>query len=115
MNHPLSPSGPHRIKDIAITPVAFRDPPLLNAVGVHEPFALRAIVEITTDTGFSGLGETYGDAPHLSRLQLAAEALAGTDVFNINEMRQAGHQSPQRGHHRRRPRDVWNGDRLQHP
>ena len=88
MNHPLSPAGPHRIKDIAITPVAFKDPPLLNAVGVHEPFALRAIVEVTTDTGISGLGETYGDAPHLKRLQLAAEALAGTDVFNINEMRQ---------------------------
>jgi glucarate dehydratase len=88
VNHPLNPTGPHRIKDIAITPVAFKDPPLLNAVGVHEPFALRAIVEITTDAGVSGLGETYGDAPHLSRLQLAAEALAGTDVFNINEMRQ---------------------------
>jgi glucarate dehydratase len=88
VNHPLSPTGPHRIKDIAITPVAFKDPPLLNAVGVHEPFALRAIVEITTEAGISGLGETYGDAPHLSRLQLAAEALAGTDVFNINEMRQ---------------------------
>ncbi|MBT2521986.1 glucarate dehydratase [Arthrobacter sp. ISL-28] len=88
VNHPLSPIGPHRIKDIAVTPVAFKDPPLLNAVGVHEPFALRAIVEITTDAGTSGLGETYGDAPHLSRLQLAAEALAGTDVFNINEMRQ---------------------------
>jgi glucarate dehydratase len=88
VNRPLSPAGPHRIKDIAITPVAFKDPPLLNAVGVHEPFALRAIVEVTTDTGISGLGETYGDAPHLKRLQLAAEALAGTDVFNINEMRQ---------------------------
>nr|WP_260680940.1 glucarate dehydratase family protein [Arthrobacter sp. KBS0703] len=88
MNRPLSPTGPHRIKDIAITPVAFKDPPLLNAVGVHEPFALRAIVEITTDTGISGLGETYGDAPHISRLKLAAAALAGTDVFNINEMRQ---------------------------
>jgi len=88
VNHPLSPTGPHRIKDIAITPVAFKDPPLLNAVGVHEPFALRAIVEITTDTGISGLGETYGDAPHLNRLKLAADALAGTDVFNINEMRQ---------------------------
>jgi glucarate dehydratase len=88
VNRPLSPTGPHRIKDIAITPVAFKDPPLLNAVGVHEPFALRAIVEITTDTGISGLGETYGDAPHISRLKLAAAALAGTDVFNINEMRQ---------------------------
>lgn len=87
MNHTASPTGPHRINNIVITPVAFKDPPLLNAVGVHEPFALRAIVEVTTDTGISGLGETYGDAPHLQRLNLAAQALAGADVFNINEMR----------------------------
>jgi glucarate dehydratase len=87
VNHALNPTGPHRIKDITITPVAFKDPPLLNAVGVHEPFALRAIVEVTTDSGISGLGETYGDAPHLNRLKLAARALAGTDVFDINGMR----------------------------
>jgi glucarate dehydratase len=87
VNHPASPAGPHRIKDITITPVAFKDPPLLNAVGVHEPLALRAILEVTTDTGISGLGETYGDAPHLERLRLAARALAGADVFNINDMR----------------------------
>lgn len=82
-----TPAGPHRIKDITVTPVAFKDPPLLNAVGVHEPFALRAVVEVTTDSGVTGLGETYGDAPHLERLRLAAAALPGTDVFNINSMR----------------------------
>ena len=88
MNQPLLPAaGQHRIKDIVITPVAFKDPPLLNAVGVHEPFALRAIVEVTTDSGVLGLGETYGDAPHLERLRIAAQALAGADVFNINDMR----------------------------
>ena len=30
-----------RIARVTITPVAFRDPPLLNAVGIHEPYALR--------------------------------------------------------------------------
>ena len=35
-----------RIQAVEITPVAFRDPALLNAVGVHEPYALRAIVEV---------------------------------------------------------------------
>nr|WTB29433.1 hypothetical protein OG781_07915 [Streptomyces sp. NBC_00830] len=34
-----------RIHSVKITPVAFRDPALLNAVGVHEPYALRAIVD----------------------------------------------------------------------
>jgi glucarate dehydratase len=76
-----------RITGISITPVAFKDPPLLNTVGVHEPFALRAIVEVQTDVGVSGFGETYGDAGHLARLQLAAAALPGTDVFNINALR----------------------------
>jgi glucarate dehydratase len=88
VNEPLLPAaGQHRIKDIVITPVAFKDPPLLNAVGVHEPFALRTVVEVTTHSGILGLGETYGDAPHLERLRLAARALAGADVFNINDLR----------------------------
>ena len=34
-----------RITKVTVTPVAFADPPLLNAVGVHEPFALRAIID----------------------------------------------------------------------
>lgn len=76
----------HRIASVNITPVAFRDPPLLNAVGVHEPFALRAIIEVVTDSGFTGLGETYGDAAHLVRLRNAANALIGVDVFDTNGM-----------------------------
>ena len=79
--------GQATITGVTITPVAFRDPPLLNTVGVHEPFALRAIVEVLTDAGVSGFGETYGDAGHLARLQLAADAVTGVDVFNVNTLR----------------------------
>jgi len=76
----------HRIQDVHITPVAFRDPPLLNTVGVHEPFALRAIVEVVTDSGVSGLGESYGDAKHLARLRAAAAVLTGVDVWHTQEI-----------------------------
>jgi glucarate dehydratase len=76
----------HRIQDVHITPVAFRDPPLLNTVGVHEPFALRAIVEVVTDSGVSGLGESYGDAKHLARLRAAAAELTGVDVWHTQEI-----------------------------
>lgn len=79
--------GQVSVTGVTITPVAFKDPPLLNTVGVHEPFALRAIVEVHTDSGISGVGETYGDAGHLARLELAATVLPGTDVFNTNEIR----------------------------
>ena len=44
-------------------------------------------MEVLTDAGVSGFGETYGDAGHLARLRLAAAALHGTDIFNINELR----------------------------
>ncbi|TDV43584.1 glucarate dehydratase family protein [Actinophytocola oryzae] len=75
-----------RIDEVHITPVAFRDPPLLNAVGVHEPFALRSVVEVVAEDGTYGLGESYGDARHLARLRVAAEALRGVDVWHVHEL-----------------------------
>ncbi|YCK41370.1 enolase C-terminal domain-like protein [Actinomadura sp. ATCC 39365] len=74
------------IRQIHVTPVAFRDPPLLNAAGVHEPWALRTIVEIVTDEGISGLGETYGDLGHLTKVRECAQVLLGLDVHATNEM-----------------------------
>jgi len=78
-----------RITGARITPVAFVDPPLLNTVGVHQPFALRAIIQLDTDAGLVGLGETYADTRHLARLQAAADAITGLDVFALNAIRAA--------------------------
>ncbi|WP_392668224.1 glucarate dehydratase family protein [Streptomyces sp. LN785] len=75
-----------RIHAVRITPVAFRDPALLNAVGVHEPYALRAIVEVDTGEGLVGLGETYADEGHLRRLRAAADAITGMDVYALGAM-----------------------------
>ena len=75
-----------RITNVVVTPVAFRDPPLLNAVGVHEPFAIRSIIEVDTDAGIVGLGESYGDLGHLERLRIVGDALRGVEVFATNQM-----------------------------
>jgi glucarate dehydratase len=77
-----------RISRVTITPVAFRDPPLLNAVGVHEPFALRSIIELHTDDGLVGLGESYGDAGHLERLRRVGDTLVGLDPFHTHRVRE---------------------------
>ena len=53
-----------RISRVVVTPVAFADPPLLNVVGVHQSWALRAIVEVHTDSGLLGLGEGRLDRQH---------------------------------------------------
>jgi glucarate dehydratase len=78
---------PIRITGARITPVAFVDPPLLNTVGVHQPYALRAIIQLDTDAGLVGLGETYADTAHLDRLEAAAQAIVGQDVFSLNVIR----------------------------
>ncbi len=81
------------IKEIIITPVAFHDMPLLNSVGVHEPFALRSIIEVVTDAGVYGLGESYGDDAHLERLGRAARAIQALSpsisVYNVNAIYRA--------------------------
>ena len=69
---------------MSVTPVAFEDPPLLNVVGVHQPYALRAIVRVRTDSGSVGLGETYGDEAHLARLAAVGRAVLGHDVYDLN-------------------------------
>lgn len=78
---------PSTITDIRITPVAFADPPLLNSVGVHEPYALRSVIELETASGTIGLGESYGDAKHLQRLDRAAHSILGLDADNVSHLR----------------------------
>jgi len=75
-----------RISAVTVTPVAFADPPLLNSVGVHEPFALRAVVEVSTDEGLAGLGETYADERHLAALRAAADAIVGADPYHTEQI-----------------------------
>lgn len=75
-----------RITQVRITPVAFRDGPLLNAAGIHEPWALRAILELETSDGRVGVSETYGDAPMLAVLEQAREQVLGLSPFALNRM-----------------------------
>ncbi|WP_044872674.1 glucarate dehydratase family protein [Pseudomonas sp. LFM046] len=76
-----------KIKRVRVTPIAFRDAPLLNASGIHEPFALRSIIEVESDSGFIGLGESYGDEPVLAVLQAMQDSLVGLDPFDLNGLR----------------------------
>lgn len=73
-----------RIADIRVTPIAFRDPPLLNNGGCHEPFALRSIIEVECEDGTIGLGESYGSKPVLEGLAALAPRLTGMDVTDLN-------------------------------
>ncbi len=73
-----------KISHIHITPVAVPDPPLLNAAGLHAPYALRLIVEIVSADGISGWGEIPGGEATRAAMELAAEHLLGMDPWRLN-------------------------------
>lgn len=70
-----------------ITPIAVVDPPLLNAAGLHAPYALRTIVELVTDDGISGISEIPGNSGIDAALNDSRDLLIGKDVFQLNEIR----------------------------
>lgn len=84
---PLSPlsAAPNgrdlTIKDLRITPIALPDPPLLAAGGCHGPYFLRNIIELETDSGIVGLGETHGGAHVAAELEQCKGHCVGNSVF----------------------------------
>ncbi len=73
-----------KIIDMHVTPIAVGDPPLLNAAGLHAPYALRTIIEIVTDDNIYGLGEVPGSVATTQALEAAREVVIGQDPFQLN-------------------------------
>ncbi len=78
-----------KITEMHVTPIAITDPPLLNAAGLHAPYALRAIVEIVTDDNIYGLGEVPGNIDTIKALEEAREVIIGQDPFQLNAIQLA--------------------------
>jgi glucarate dehydratase len=49
-----------KIREMRVTPVAIADPPLRSSYGLHQPYALRTILEFESEDGVVGISETYG-------------------------------------------------------
>jgi len=78
-----------KISKVNITPIAIIDPPLLNAAGLHAPYALRTIIEVVTDDNIVGLGEVPGSVSTTSALEEAREVIIGQDPFQLNQIQAA--------------------------
>jgi glucarate dehydratase len=70
-----------RIKRVKTTPVALPDPPILAASGCHGPYFLRSIVEVETDEGIVGVGESYGGEKTLAEFDQCRDAVVGQSAF----------------------------------
>jgi glucarate dehydratase len=72
------------VDQVRLTPILIADPPLLNTQGVHQPYTPRLIVEVITQGGVVGVGETYGDGKYLELAKPLAEALPGRRITDVN-------------------------------
>jgi glucarate dehydratase len=77
------------ITDMHVTPIAITDPPLLNAGGLHAPYALRIIVELVTNDNIYGLGEIPGSEESRRALEAIRESIIGMDPFQLNAIEAA--------------------------
>lgn len=78
-----------QIVDMRIIPIAMADPPLRSGFGLHAPYALRTIVQLTTDNGLTGLGETFGGAIPVRDLEAARTHVLGQDPYRLTRLEEA--------------------------
>ena len=76
-----------RLAQMHITPIALGDPPLLNAAGLHAPYALRTVVELVTEDGISGLAEVPGSLAVDALLNEARAVVLGADPLNWHALK----------------------------
>ena len=76
-----------RITEMHITPIALGDPPLLNAAGLHAPYALRTVVELVTDNGLTGLAEVPGSVAVDALLEQSRAVVLGSDPLNWHALK----------------------------
>ncbi len=72
-----------RITELVLHPIAIADPPLRSSYGLHAPFALRTVVELKTDSGLTGISETYGGDGPLAGLEAVRPRVTGMDPFQL--------------------------------
>ena len=71
------------IKDLRIHSIAIADPPLRSSYGLHQPYALRTILELESEDGIIGINETYGGEAQALALEKLKPRLIGKDAFRI--------------------------------
>jgi glucarate dehydratase len=78
-----------KIVEYRVTPIAFGDPPLRAAFGLHAPYALRTIVELVADDGTTGVSETHGGAAVVNDLEAVRDLVIGRDPWQLAALEDA--------------------------
>jgi glucarate dehydratase len=72
-----------RITEVRIHKIAIADPPLRSSYGLHQPYALRTILELQSEDGIVGLAETYGGEAPAAALEALKPRLLGANALKV--------------------------------
>lgn len=72
-----------KIARMRVHSIAIADPPLRSSYGLHAPYALRTILELESDDGIIGLGETHGGDKIVAGLHALKSRVERADAFRL--------------------------------
>ena len=72
-----------RIKELRVHSIAIADPPLRSSYGLHQPYALRNVVEIQSEDGIIGISETYGGDKPAKALETIRDKVIGACPYRL--------------------------------
>jgi glucarate dehydratase len=72
-----------RITEVRVHKIAIADPPLRSSYGLHQPYALRTILELQSEDGVVGLAETYGGEVPAAALEALKPRLIGANALKV--------------------------------
>ena len=71
------------ISDFRIHSIAMADPPLRSSYGLHQPYALRNVIELVSDDGVIGIAETYGGDQPAGALEAIRGKVIGACPYRL--------------------------------
>ena len=72
-----------KVVDLRVHSIAISDPPLRSSYGLHQPYALRTILELVSDQGVVGIAETLGGDGIAKGFEALRPRLLGQDPFSL--------------------------------
>jgi glucarate dehydratase len=72
-----------QIVKIEVHSIAIADPPLRSSYGLHAPYALRTIIELTSEDGVIGISETHGGDAIAQAFNAMRSDIVGSNAYRL--------------------------------
>ena len=72
-----------QIAEMKIHSIAMADPPLRSSYGLHQPYALRTVIELLSDEGVVGISETYGGEKPAAAVEALRDQIIGANAYRL--------------------------------